>query len=135
MSTLSPSRGRPFLWLGLVLCLVGFPLAMVLVNLNVLIIPWYVPALSTLGALLILVSFVKRRTVVRGVLLVLTIAFAALEWHFIAVDLKLPDYAGPAKVGSPLPSFQTALADGSTFTDKDFATGQTTVLTFFRGRW
>ena len=80
-------------------------------------------------------AFTQRRATVGGISLVLALALAAFEWFVLGIALKTPEYVGPAKAGSPMPSFSTVLAGGQSFTDKDLATGQTTVLTFFRGRW
>jgi hypothetical protein len=130
-----PALRRSFVWLGFGLCVLGIALSIAQFGLKMLFVPWYIPALSTLGAILALIAFVDRRTIFRGAALAVMVAFAALEWYFIGVFLKLPEYKGPATAGSPMPSFQTALADGTPFTEKDLATGQTTVLTFFRGNW
>ena len=100
-----------------------------------LFVPWYIPAISMIGALLVLAAFMRSRSIVTGILVVLMLAFAGLEGFVLGVAMKTPDYTGPATAGNPMPSFTTAYADGRPFTDKDLADGRPTVLTFFRGRW
>jgi hypothetical protein len=130
-----PVSGRLLVGLGFLLCLLGIGLGIAQFSRSLLFVPWYVPAMSTIGALLVLLAFTQRRTIGGGVALVLTLALAAFEWFALGIALKTPEYVGPAKAGSPMPSFRTVFADGRPFTDRDLATGQTTVLTFFRGRW
>jgi FtsH-binding integral membrane protein len=129
------SSGRLLVALGIALCVLGIPLGILQFSQGLLFVPWYIPALSLVGALLVLVAFLRSRSIVIGIVLILTLAFAGLEGFFLGVGLKTPDYSGPANVGSSMPAFTTAYADGRPFTDKDLADGRTTVLTFFRGRW
>src|SRR5439155_152834 len=67
------SRGRALLWLGLCLCLLGPALVVAQFSLKRLAVPWYSPALATLGACLLLASLVRRRTVVRFLALLLVV--------------------------------------------------------------
>jgi hypothetical protein len=108
---------------------------MVQLRLQNLTAPWYSPVLATLGALLILLAVLRRRTIPRLLALVLVAAFAGLQWYFMAVLVKLPEYAGPARAGQPIPAFQTTLADGRPFTEENLRDGSRHVLVFFRGRW
>jgi len=43
------SRGRGWLWAGIAVGLLGIPLYVVQFSLGMLIVPWYQPALATLG--------------------------------------------------------------------------------------
>src|SRR2546430_14179579 len=112
------SAGRGYLWLGIGLSVLGVALVVLQYSLHQLIIPWYMPALTTLGVLLLLGSLARRRSVTRIVALVLIFALAGFQW-FILLYSKLPSYEGPARTGLTMPVFQTALADGRSFTDKD----------------
>ncbi len=142
MVTLSPSapatersRGRAYLWAGVGACLLGPVLAVIQFSLRQLAVPWYSPVLATCGAVLLLVSLTRQRSVARVMTLVLVAGFAGFQWFVLGYALKLPDYAGPARVGQPFPAFASTLADGSPFTDADLRDGSRRVLTFFRGRW
>jgi hypothetical protein len=130
-----PARGRGYLWAGIALCLLGPALVVAQFSLKVLIVPWYSPALATLGAVLLLAALARRRSFTRALVFLLIVAFAGLQWYFLAVPMKLPDYTGPARAGTPIPAFQTAFADGRAFTDADLRDGSRNVLIFFRGRW
>jgi hypothetical protein len=129
------SRGRGSFWAGIAVCLLGLVLAAGQFGLKHLGVPWYSPALATFGALLLLVAVIHRRSVQRVVALVLVAALAGYQWYFLAVQMKLPDYDGPARAGRPLPAFRSTLADGRPFTDADLHDGTRRVLVFFRGRW
>ena len=142
MSTLSPtpeaaqrSRGRAYLWAGLTACLLGLALPVVQFSLKHLFVPWYAPALATLGAVLLLVAVARRRTLLRVVALVLLVAVAGAEWFFWGSLIRLPDYEGPARPGQPFPAFRSALADGRAFADADLRDGSRRAMVFFRGRW
>ena len=118
------SRGRGLLWVGIVLTLLAIALWVgQVVLLKRLFAPWYVPAATTLGALLLLASVIQRRGVLRILALVLIAALAGLEWFFIASFSRLPTYEGPAQAGAKLHAFQTTLADGKTFTNQDLHDG------------
>jgi hypothetical protein len=120
---------------GLGFCVLAVAIAVAQVALKHLVTPWYLPALTTLGACLLVLSFVRRRTAVRLATLLLVVVLAGLEWFFFAVMARLPEYHGPATVGRPIPAFQTALADGRPFTSDDVRDGKASVIVFFRGRW
>lgn len=140
VSTASPpterAKGRGLLWLGIGLCLLGIALQAVQFGVvKALFVPWYSPVLATLGALLLVCSVVRRRTVTRTIALVLVAALAGFQWYFLGSMMKLPDYAGPAQAGRKMPAFTTATADGRPFTEKDLQGGQYNVLVFNRGRW
>jgi hypothetical protein len=126
--------GRATFWLGIAACLLGPALAVAQFSLNYLIVPWYSPALATLGALLLLVSLARRRSVLRIAAFVVVAAFAGFQWVSLA-SLGLPAYEGPVRAGRQLPAFRTTLADGRPFTDADFRDGSRRVMVFFRGRW
>ena len=129
------TSGRGYLWAGIGLALVAIILVAVQFGLKQLIVPWYFPAVTTLGAVLLLCSVARRVTVVRILALGLIGAMAGCEWYFLTSLAKLPEYHGPAQAGKTLPSFATTLADGQAFSDQDLRDGTRRVLTFFRGRW
>ncbi len=135
-SVVDRSAGRrPFWWgitfslLAVLLCVIQYAVAKVLKT------PWYLPALTTVGVVLLFLSVTQRRSVTRILALVLVLLLAGFEWFMVAWVSRLPEYTGPAQVDSKMPAFRTALADGRSFTDSDLADGTPTVMTFFRGRW
>jgi hypothetical protein len=130
----SPQRW-PFLFFGILLCLLGPIIYGVRFGQYHLETPWYVPALTTVGVLFMVVSVWQRRGVLRSVVLVLFILVCCFEWFFVVVVAKTPLYTGPALPGHKMPTFATTLADGKTFTNKDLEAGTSTVLIFYRGRW
>jgi hypothetical protein len=128
--------GRGFLWAGLGLVLLAIALVAVQYGvLRWLTTPWHTPILLTLGAVFLVLAVARRRTVVRIAVLVLVIALAGFEWFFLTSMSRLPSYEGPARAGQPMPAFQTKLADGRTFTEKELQGDQGSVMVFFRGRW
>jgi hypothetical protein len=129
------SRGRVYFWAGVAACLLGIALAVAQFNLKILGVPWYTPALATLGVLLLLVALVQRWTILRVVALLLFGALAGFEWYALGVLLKLPAYEGPAQPGTQFPAFASTYADGRPFTDANCRDGSRRVMTFFRGRW
>ena len=129
------SAGRGYLWAGVGVCLLGIALVVVQISLKYLFVPWYTPALATIGVCLLLLSLARRRTVLRVIALLMVVALAGVEWFVLVSGSKLPDYAGPARAGQQLPAFSTTLADGRPFTDADFRDGSRSVMVFFRGRW
>src|SRR5262245_33861364 len=129
------SRGRGWLWLGILAAVLAVVASFVQIQLRILLVPWYAPVVTTLGLIFVIASLAQRPSVTRIIFLVLIVALAGLEWYFVAYLSKLPDYAGPARPGQNIPAFETALADGRTFTDHDLRDGTSSVLTFFRGRW
>jgi hypothetical protein len=118
-----------------VACLLGLALTAVQFSLKFLFTPWYMPALATLGALLLLVSVARRRSVVRIVALLLVAGLAGFEWFLFVSLMKLPAYEGPAQPGRPFPAFHATLADGKSFTEADLRDGSRRAMVFFRGRW
>jgi hypothetical protein len=131
----SRSAGRGFFWAGLGLCVVALALVVLQYRLNYLGTPWYLPILTSVGALLLVWSIVRRGSIPRILALVALAVFAGLQWLFLTTAARLPDYAGPAQAGTPIPAFQTTLADGRPFTEQDLRDGRPSVLVFFRGRW
>lgn len=127
--------GRGFFWAGIGLCLLGFVAPVIQYSLKFMLVPWYMPTLTMLAAALLVMSLFRRRTVVRIMTLVLIVVLAGLEWYFLVVLARLPDYQGPARAGQTIPEFHTTLADGRSFTNRDLARGTPHVLVFFRGRW
>ena len=134
---LAPPRpqGRACFWAGLAACLIGLAVAVAQFSLKQLFVPWYAPALATLGALLLFVAVVRRPGIVRIAALLLVAGLAGLEWFFLVSFLKLPDYEGPAQAGRPFPAFSSTHADGQPFTDANLRDGSRHAMVFFRGRW
>jgi thiol:disulfide interchange protein len=129
-------RGRSWLWLGVGVFLLGLVLYILQAFLfKILVVPWYMPIMFTMGALFALVAFGQRRTWTRGIALVLLGLLCAGEWFFILSLSRLPEYKGPAQVDRQIPEFTTTLADGTPFTKKDLQKGTATVLVFYRGHW
>src|SRR5262245_46782206 len=122
-STTTPAKarapGRGYLWAAIGLCLLGVAINFVqFFVLKKFFVPWYGPAMSTLGVLLLILAVARRRSVTRVVALVLVAAFAGFGWYFLVSLAKLPEYTGPAQAGRPIPTFQTTLADGRPFSEK-----------------
>jgi hypothetical protein len=128
------SRGRGYFWAGLGVCLFGVAATVAQFALQIMKTPWYSPVLATVGAVLLVVAVVRRRSIPRVIGLVLVAGFAGLQWYFLGVLMKLPDYQGP-EAGRPVPTFAATLADGRTFRDNDLRDGARHVLVIFRGRW
>jgi hypothetical protein len=133
--TTNRAHGRALFWLGIGVSLLGIVAVVTQYNLKNLMVPWYLPALGTLGALLLLGAVARRPSIVRIVVLGLLAALAGFEWYFLVSASRLPAYEGPAQAGQTFPAFATTLADGRPFTEKDLQGGTPTVLVFFRGRW
>src|SRR5947209_5316579 len=129
------SRGRWYFWLGIVLCLLGPILNMILMQMGHLGLPLYALALSTVGVGLMLVAVIQRAGIARIVFLALFGLFCAFQWYLVVFMSKLPPYEGPARAGAKLPAFTTKLADGSSLTEKNMESGQPSALVFFRGHW
>lgn len=129
------ARGRGYFWAGIAACLLGPALMVAQLKLQYFNAPWYSPILATLGAFLLLVAVIHRRTIPRLLALVLIAVFAGLQWYMFLVLMKLPEYAGPARAGKPIPDFRTTLADGRSFTEEDLRDGSRHAMVFFRGRW
>jgi hypothetical protein len=131
-----PGRTPGRLWAGLGLGLAALGIAAYAVQLSLhrLIIPWYMPALATLGVLFLIVSLWRRRSLWRVLGLVLVVLLAGAEWAFL-LGARLPAYTGPVAAGHSFPAFTTERADGTSFTENDLKGDQDNVLVFFRGRW
>ena len=127
-------RGRVFLLLGLGLAVLGVVAYVVQISLQRLMAPWYMPALASLGVVLVVMSLLERRTVWRVFALLAVVLLAGAELAFLYA-MRLPPYTGPIAVGRPFPAFETRRADGTPFTQRDLAGDRNNVLVFFRGRW
>jgi hypothetical protein len=126
--------GRGFFLLGWFLVFLGIGIYLVqLLALKQYVVPWYAPALATVGFLAMLVGISRRRGILRFVGLVLCGLLAAAQWHFVLIATRAPAYAGPP-AGQQAPAFAAIRADGTPFTDRDLAS-QPTALIFFRGHW
>src|SRR5215813_4837271 len=126
--------GRRLLWFGMVVALSGIVIFFVLLSAKILIAPWYIPILASLGAGLLLVSLVRARSIWRWTAFLLFTAFATAVWVLLLVVLATPAYTGPVQGGQPFPEFATALAGGSSFTQDELKGEQNTVMVFFNGR-
>jgi len=131
------ARGRGYFWVGIVLCLLVPVSILVAMQRGHLGLPGYLLglALSTVGVGLILLAVMQRAGIARIVFLALFGLFCAFQWYLVIFMSKLPAYEGPARAGARLPAFTTTLADGSSITEKNLASGQATAMVFFRGRW
>ena len=98
-------------------------------------VPWYLPILATVAALVMVMAVRARRNWGRLLGLGFVGLLAAAEWLFLFVALALPPYTGPIAVGQPFPVFVVVRGDGSVFTQDSFKAPQDTILVFFRGRW
>jgi hypothetical protein len=127
--------GRYFLLLGVLLAIAG-PVLMMLLTFaaKILIAPWYVPLLGTLGVALIVLALTRSRSIWRWTALVIFTLFVAFQWY-VLLAMRTPAYSGRVKDGEPFPAFATTLADGSAFTQDHLKGDQNTVMVFFRGRW
>jgi hypothetical protein len=126
--------GRFWLALGLVLPLLGILAYVVQLSLHRLKVPWYLPLAATLGALFVVVSLWRARSLWRVLALLLVLLVSGATWVMV-LGLRLPAYTGPVAQGKPFPKFATRKADGSSFTRQDLEGEQDNVLVFFRGRW
>ena len=134
-STNALPRRWPLFALGLLLFVVGPVLYFGQISLKQLWTPWYLPALATIGIMLMCASVRQRRGAWRSVGLLLFSLLCVAEWYLMLVAAKTPVYSGPAQAGSRLPSFAATLADGTPFTNKDVENEIRSVLVFNRGRW
>lgn len=120
--------------LGLGLALLGIVAFVVQMNLHRLSVPWYMPIMALIGAVLIGVSLRERRTTWRVITLGFVVLLGGFEL-FALNALRLPPYTGPIAVGKPFPVFKASLADGTAFTQENLTGDHDTALVFFRGRW
>ncbi len=127
--------GRGYLWLGVLLGVIGIPLMMAQMAMKITITPWYIPTLTTLGAFLVLFAQIQWASITRTVMLLALFAFAGLQWFMLIQLAKLPEYTGPVHAGGTVPAFTAKLASGEPFTEKDLTSGKPTALVFTRGRW
>jgi hypothetical protein len=126
--------GRRLIPLGLALAALGVIGYAVQIWTQRLTTPWYMPALGMVGAVCLVVSLWKKRTIWRILALLFVVLLAGFEWTFLLAT-RLPAYTGPVVVGQPFPAFATTRSDGTKFTQDDLHDGQNHVLVFFRGRW
>ena len=122
------------MWLGLVLAVAGIAICVLQFSAEKLMMPWYMPAMATIGLMLVALSVYYARTTWRILALVLMLLIAGGEWAALSA-MRVPGYNGPVAAGKPFPAFATLRADGSPFTQADLIGAQNTVMVFFRGRW
>lgn len=137
ITTSTPRRysGRLYLVLGLLSPFVGIGLYVFQMQRRVLIAPWYVPILATVGLLLAGVALMQARSIWRWGVAGLLALLAGGEWLMLLVMMSTPAYTGSARAGVAFPEFESKLANGAKFTQADLKGKQSTVLLFFRGRW
>jgi hypothetical protein len=128
------SAGRYLLFLGLALTILGMMGYVTQIAMKRLFTPWYMPAMATLGVVLVMLALWNARTVWRMLALLLVVLVAGAEWAFL-LAMGVPEYTGPVAAGQPFPTFMSARADGKLFTERDLQGDQNNVLVFFRGRW
>lgn len=132
---MSPPRpGRWLLALGLGVAVAAVAAYVVQIKAHRLTAPWYLPAATTIGLGLVVLSIWQARSVWRWLALVLVLLVAGAAWAFL-LGTRLPPYTGPVAVGKPFPTFQTLRADGTPFTERDLQGDKNSVMVFFRGRW
>jgi hypothetical protein len=131
----APKRRQPLFILGALLCLAGPLIYFFQVSRAQLIVPWYLPALATIGVLCMGLSLVQRRGIWRMTGLAAFALLCVFEWTFFLVLSKTPAYSGPAQPGRTVPEFAATCADGNPFSSKDLEGNGRTVMLFFRGRW
>lgn len=129
------SAGRGLLWVALGLVVLSVVLCIVQYSLGRLMIPWYLPGLTTLAALLVLVSLLRWRTVVRIVLFLLLAALAGMEWHFLLSAARLPDYAGPGTSRKDAAAVSDHAGLRRSLHRRRLARRRARALIFYRGRW
>lgn len=100
-----------------------------------LVTPWYVPIVGSLGALSVGYSLTQRRNWWRIAVALFCAALACLEWHFVVAGSALPAYAGPVAAGVAVPPFRANLADGSPIDESYLRENHATAVVFFQGRW
>jgi hypothetical protein len=120
--------------MGLALAVLGIVIFAVQISRQRLAMPWYMPAMASLGVVLVVASLLERRTVWRvlGLLAILLLTSAEVALVYMS---RLPPYTGPIAVGEPFPTFQASRSDGAPFTEPDLAGDRNNVMVFFRGRW
>jgi hypothetical protein len=133
-ATHAPGARRLFL-AGVLLVLLGPALYLAQMRWLDLWTPWYVPALATLGLLLMALSVRRHGVVWKKIVLVLCLALCIYEWFFVAYASRTGPYTGPAQPGRQVPAFAAARPDGTPFTSTDLESGSPTVLVFYRGHW
>ncbi len=126
--------GRRWLLVGIGLAFLGIVGYVVQMSLERLVMPWYLPASGTLAIVLAAFSLWQARSVWRWLGLVFVLLVAGADW-FLMLSTRLPEYTGPVEIGKPMPAFETARADGTSFTQRDLNGDQNSVLVSFRGRW
>ncbi|MFO0889856.1 MAG: hypothetical protein U0790_12030 [Isosphaeraceae bacterium] len=132
----SASRGAwPIFLTGVLLCLVAPAAYVIQIRLKHLGTPWYLPIVSSAGVVLMILSLLRRRGIVRGAILIPLALLCGFEWFAVAVATRTPAYRGPAQPGRPVPPFRSTLADGTPFSAADLANGTSTAMVFYRGRW
>lgn len=134
VATTPPRTGGRMVALGAMLVVLGLGIYGVQFFLGHFTVPWYAPALATLGTLVGALALARRATLVRALVVALCGAMAAIQWWYITSFSVLPVYTA-AGVGQPFPAFVAARADGAPFTEADLAGERGTLLVLFRGRW
>lgn len=90
---------------------------------------------ATTGAVLLVLSAARRRSILRISMAIMVTAFTLLVWWLALVAWRTPVYDGPAQVGEPAPMFSTTLSDGTVFSGATMKGSSHSLLVFYRGRW
>ncbi len=134
--TTRAERRIPFFSLGVLLVALGLVgVAIEILALKHLAVPWYAPLMATAGVASMLIAVKRRPTAARIVGLGFFCLFCVAEWWFLTWAIRLPAYTGPAHIGKPFPTFATMLADGRSLPDRDLRGDTPSIVVFFRGRW
>ena len=126
--------GRWLLLIGLLLPFLAIGVFAILVMLQRLSYPWYVPGAATLSVLLVAAALWQGRSIWRVLALLFVLLLAAGEWSFVVL-IRLPPYTGPAAVSKPFPAFATLRADSTPVNQHNLEGDTDNVLVAFRGRW
>jgi hypothetical protein len=94
----------------------------------------WLPWAMGFGVLLLLLAFLARRSLGRG----LGLGLGALLLGLAAFGMKameLEAYEGPAQAGVAFPDFEAQSAAGEVFGPAQLRDGQRRLLVFYRGHW
>lgn len=132
----SQPRGWPVFLAGFIVFLLAIISNIIqLAVFEITAMPWPMLIGIVAGVVLMASSLIVRFSLMRLLGAGVFLALAALAWFLLLLGGQTPDYTGPAQVGSAVPVFEVALADGKKFSDRDCAENEGTILLFNRGRW
>src|SRR5579862_6837378 len=88
--TNSRHPGRTWLFAGMVLAIGGVMIYLLLtLSANILITPWYMPLLGTVGVALMVLALVRSRSIWRWTAVTLFTLFVGLQWLGV-VAMRVP---------------------------------------------